>query len=296
MDEQEFFDDLVKIVMEDEPMLSERSEKLLGINDGNRHILMDLYFSLIFEKGVTLIQLFNCVVTNRLDKLIMKKNQTVKLSAYISYRNEICKIGPTYDKTLTPTEKMLFGSMKIFSDNHCPSCRRDGYLNSRLNEVCVKCGIYACKKCASKHYEDEYECFIHNEIEMKTSFTKGIMERIETKVSDAKDKDKKQFHREGNITVKDVCNLIDQQNQTCAICKDPVLLDKYAPYCLYQFTIDRKNNKLPHDKGNCQISCFYCNCRIWKQKNVGTDSLKICENECHTRTRKLPTKYDVSRY
>lgn len=87
------------------------------------------------------------------------------------------------------------------------------------------------------------------------------------------------------VSVEDVKKLLIKQEQKCYVCGDIVLLDDYcATRCMYQITLDRIDNKLPHNKDNVLICCYYCNC----YGNPGVDdcdllesTIKLCPNKCH---------------
>jgi hypothetical protein len=83
---------------------------------------------------------------------------------------------------------------------------------------------------------------------------------ITKKVSNNKQFDLKNFGRKGTMTSKDVQNLLKIQEYKCDKCGEEVLTFGYKSRCCYQFSIDRINNGLPHDKNNIKISCYFCNC------------------------------------
>lgn len=89
------------------------------------------------------------------------------------------------------------------------------------------------------------------------------------------------------VTVTDIKNLLLKQENKCYVCADQVITCEWQPYCLYQFTLDRIDNKLPHIKNNVLICCLYCNCYAW-QKNKGDVCLyKLCTNGCHKIKREI---------
>lgn len=64
------------------------------------------------------------------------------------------------------------------------------------------------------------------------------------------------------ITITDVINLLKNQNNKCNFCGEEMnLVPTHTKHSrdLNAFSIDRINNKKPHMKGNCVISCFFCN-------------------------------------
>ena len=94
--------------------------------------------------------------------------------------------------------------------------------------------------------------------------------------------DKSRWGISGDISVKDIEELLVKQNNTCYVCKEPVLLDSWIPFCLYQFSIDRINEHLPHDRDNFLISCYHCNCTYYSREDA---EKKICIHGCHTEEK-----------
>lgn len=147
------------------------------------------------------------------------------------------------------------------------------------------------------------------------------------------------------VTIDDVKKLIRKQEEKCYVCGDVVsissciptilkephdmnelellscinnLMDskKHTSGCMYQFTLDRIDNKLPHNRDNVLICCQYCNCfgesdrhatfptqkcisniknckcfhggtNVCKFKEVDDRVCKVCPNKCHTLKRNI---------
>jgi len=106
------------------------------------------------------------------------------------------------------------------------------------------------------------------------------------KIYSYRDKDKKRWGIAGDISVKDIEELLTIQKNTCYVCKEPVLLDSWTPSCLYQFSIDRINEHLPHDRDNFLISCYHCNCTWYSREGA---EQKICLHGCHTEEKVFKT-------
>lgn len=83
----------------------------------------------------------------------------------------------------------------------------------------------------------------------------------------------------GNIDYKYIRELLKDQNYRCYLCNDKLTMVKYVPYCCYKFSIDRLDNKKPHDKENVKISCYFCNCKdhILYDKQI---KIKCQDNNC----------------
>jgi hypothetical protein len=87
-------------------------------------------------------------------------------------------------------------------------------------------------------------------------------------------KDKVSFNREEALQLVDVLD-----SDKCQGCGCTMLFTNYKPYCYYQFSFDRINNKLIHEIDNLRIVCWNCN-------TAGMDSVKAsCIKGCHLRLR-----------
>ena len=113
------------------------------------------------------------------------------------------------------------------------------------------------------------------------------------------------------VTIDDVKKLIQKQEEKCYVCGDVVSIssciplinnEMYSPThtskCMYQFTLDRIDNALPHNRDNVLICCQYCNCfgesdryilhRLAVTKEEVDDRVcKVCPNKCHTLKRNI---------
>ena len=100
-----------------------------------------------------------------------------------------------------------------------------------------------------------------NNCKIKNELTSLIYKRIQQHI--VKDKRRfKNFNEDDYITVIDVLNLLKNQENKCNFCDEEVNLKPthtQKSRDLNAFSIDRINNKKPHTKTNCVISCFYCN-------------------------------------
>tara|TARA_B110000967_G_scaffold1654_1_gene1727 strand:- start:1070 stop:2062 length:993 start_codon:yes stop_codon:yes gene_type:complete len=130
------------------------------------------------------------------------------------------------------------------------------------------------------------------------------------------------------VTIDDVKKLIRKQEEKCYVCGDVVSISSRIPNilkephdmnelellscinnlmdskihtsgCMYQFTLDRIDNKLPHNGDNILICCQYCNCFGETDKHTEVDHrvCKVCPNKCHTLKRNdiKRTRREVSR-
>lgn len=111
-----------------------------------------------------------------------------------------------------------------------------------------------------------------------------FIHHIQTKINAAREYDKKRKWKAGNIEIGHVLELAKRQQMKCWKCEDAMLIHSWISNCCYQFSIDRIDNKKPHDFDNCVLACSYCNCNncdLYTQQN------KICDSGCHVEKRSL---------
>lgn len=108
--------------------------------------------------------------------------------------------------------------------------------------------------------------------------------------------DLEKFGRKGTISENDIIELFFKQKFLCYICDEPFLIYNWRKYCLYQFSVDRINDFKPHDRENCLISCFYCNCRVNKNFNKFNDRIKKCNDHIHKKINEnILWKHEISK-
>jgi len=79
------------------------------------------------------------------------------------------------------------------------------------------------------------------------------------------------------IKVSEAIEIISKlNNNICIGCGDTILFSNYTPWCLYQFTFDRLDNKIIHCKNNLRVICYDCNAT-----EIGHKKLS-CSRGCHT--------------
>ena len=78
------------------------------------------------------------------------------------------------------------------------------------------------------------------------------------------------------ITKKDIIKLVnDLDTDLCRGCGCKMLFCNYAQFCIYQFSLDRIDNKKIHSINNLRIVCWNCN-------SSGYGSMKCsCSRGCH---------------
>lgn len=253
-------------------------------NEENMYIIYGIYKTLIIVKGISKQLIEKCYLTNRLDELIHKKHNHHKTNYYKYFVKNKIIIGKT--NLNEPTNEPIFD---IFDDDMCPSCNTNGYITQQ-NQInpcdntpdCYICGINICKMCAN--YDKKEQAYICYKCE-----NPNLITSIKNKINGYKKQDKLKFNIEGNLSLDDVKSLLNKQKFKCYVCDDMVLTYGWKPNCLYQFTLDRINNSLPHNRNNVLICCYYCNCIdmllcISENKNIKN---KVCSSKCHCIKRNI---------
>lgn len=202
-------------------------------------------------------EIYRCFLKNKLDDLINIKYSINKSGYYKKFCEKQIKIGNTF---MTEEEENEKEEPFIYSQIQPP------YHFNKSNH-----------KITEKSLSDEDKIILH-------------------KINGYKGQDKVQGRNitSDYITLNDVKKLLFKQEYKCYICGDNVITEEWEPECLYQFTLDRIDNKLPHNKNNVLICCYYCNCFNGDTIYADDSDLclyKLCKNKCHeikrniTRTR-----------
>ena len=111
-----------------------------------------------------------------------------------------------------------------------------------------------------------------------------ISKKINNKIRDYRRVDKRKKERfpsenEGLETIKltDAIELINElKTDICEGCNSKMLFN-YSPYCVYQFSFDRIDDKKIHAKSNLRIVCYNCNASGYGSIKGG------CSRGCHIK-------------
>ena len=131
------------------------------------------------------------------------------------------------------------------------------------------------EKLDEKYYSEDNQIYLLENIH---DF-KYISDSIKNKISSYSQQDKKRKLYDNNtITYNDVLDLLNREKCLCKYCNSIVLL--YYKYKLdkKQWTLDRIDNNVPHNKENVVVCCLKCNLerKNMKQENyIYNKNLKI---------------------
>jgi hypothetical protein len=281
---------------------------LFGKNfiEENYGLMYGVYEGLIKHKGVTKKMLYDCFITNRLDELIHKKYTIKKNSYYIQFCEKNIIIGETFYNLSNDDEEEQEEQevIDITTDDYCETCGTVGfYTKNYITDNapdCRYCGKLLCNLCkidntVKKYGEIEkvYVCF-----DCSTQRDNpNILTAVQNKINGYKSQDNIKGRCEGNVSVEDIFQLLKTQEFKCYVCKDEVKTSNWKPYCLYQFTLDRIDNNLPHNRDNVLISCYYCNCiDVLMGKNCSKNTMnKKCVGGCHNIGKNFRSREDVTK-
>lgn len=247
-------------------------------NNCNETITMFLgLYKGLYLMNVSCNEIHKCFLQNKLDILIHEKYKLRKSGYYKMFCENDIKIG---DTCLHCDDSDDNNSDDNNSDNDIPD-------------------IYT-KIIPPYTSHTEIPCILNLDCIDDNNINKIINKKISAyKAQD--EKNKRDITSEEYVSAKDVKDLFVKQDYKCYICCDTVIIAEWQSKCLYQFTLDRINNKLPHLKNNILVSCYYCNCfgYIDIGDDIYTENIclyKLCTNGCHTIKReKTRSKYDVTK-
>lgn len=77
------------------------------------------------------------------------------------------------------------------------------------------------------------------------------------------------------MTTEEGLELVQKLGKMCPMCDCKMKFRGYQPWCLYQFTFDRIDNKKIHDPTNLRLSCYSCNAAGCVTPKIG------CVKKCH---------------
>lgn len=104
--------------------------------------------------------------------------------------------------------------------------------------------------------EEYYKTYRKNKY--KTDFYTNIKQKIYTyKITDIITK--RFYNPSDYIDNEWVLYELEKCNNKCNLCGNNLLLISDYPFNQCQLSIDRINNKLPHIRTNCRITCLHCN-------------------------------------
>ena len=88
-----------------------------------------------------------------------------------------------------------------------------------------------------------------------------LLTELKSKISSYKQQDcvKKRFLEEEFVTYEYVTDLLIECNLTCYYCKENTFIAYERCRDMQQWTLDRINNDIGHNKGNVVVSCLKCN-------------------------------------
>tara|TARA_Y100000591_G_scaffold280966_1_gene260471 strand:+ start:485 stop:1399 length:915 start_codon:yes stop_codon:yes gene_type:complete len=242
--------------------------------DDNINMFYGLYKGL-YNYGVSAKEIYRCYLSNRLDELIHTKYSLPWLEPGVwasGYYKKFCEknlvIGETFQRDT--------------------SDQSDEESNEESDEETEP---YIYKNIPTLyHLEDKHLNVFRQTVFRQTKETDIIMQ---DKINSYKQQDRKKgrnFNDEEYCDIETIKKLIEKQDSKCYVCGDILIFSGYTPFCLYQFTLDRNNENLPHTKNNVLLCCYYCNCRDYcknHDEDKNTWEHKMCKNGCHTTKRTI---------
>jgi len=136
----------------------------------------------------------------------------------------------------------------------------------------------------SSQYEYTKQIHQNNLDDLDENIVKLIKQQINQKIYGyrCQDIEKHKFDTNSFIDFGGVLDLIIKSNNQCYYCKDPTQLLYENVREPKQWTLDRIDNKLGHNKGNLLIACLNCNLRrrtMHTERYVFTKQLNIIKTD-----------------
>jgi len=110
--------------------------------------------------------------------------------------------------------------------------------------------------------------FILSLSEEKYKIIQGL---VVTKITGYRHQDliKKRLNEDKLVNLEEVLDIMKESNMNCYYCKQKVFLLYEVVRESNQWTLDRINNDIGHNSGNCVLACLKCNL---KRKRTGADA------------------------
>ena len=236
----------------------------------NRNDTLGMFLGLykgLYIMDVPYKEIYRCFLKNKLDELIHIKYSINKSDYYREFYEKQIKIGNTF--MVDEDEE----------DEEDKNEKHEPFIYSTIQPPF--------------HYNQSKSKIVDNSLGKED-------EIILHKINSYKSQDEKKRRDITNeyVTINDVKKLLYKLENKCYVCGDNVITDAWQPKCLYQFTLDRIDNSLPHNRNNVLICCYYCNCRDYNNDQDKTDTwlYKLCPNKCHIIKRNITRTRDSVSY
>jgi hypothetical protein len=241
--------------------------------------IFGIYSHLIKIMTIDADILHEALINNSLDNLIHSSYKNYHCNT--KYYQDFCQYNIKLQKNIDDAYfNFDIPNEDEIQKNICPNCNLndyDKYFSKNQTPDCVSCYEFICIRCSITDKNETTSRICINCYNAKKS-KKNLESNIKNKINSHKYYDRKRFDIIGDINVEDIKKLLEEQNNCCYNCNEHLELVNYKALCCYQFSIDRIDNQLPHNKNNIRISCYYCNCRHHSK----FDQLnKVCNSKCH---------------
>lgn len=177
--------------------------------------------------------------------------------------------------------------MRKIMDGHEPSnTTHDSTISGRIQ-------TYDKKFCRQEIQRDIIRC-LFNTLESKEitplqyiDITRKVSDHIRSKLSSYKMQDKlkkRTINEQTYSSLVSITEMLHKCNLTCHYCKQDIIViyETTDSREMSQWSLDRLDNDLPHDKNNVVISCLDCNLNKRRRSEkafVFTKQLKIVKHE-----------------
>jgi len=267
--------------------------------DSNRENVVKLFLGLykgLYLMGVTQKEIYRCFLQNKLDDLIHIKYSVTASGYYNVFCGKLVTHSNDFEKQMVGKPIQIGNTFihdpdePVKKDQIIPLIYTIMPSFVHINNVLTDIDDIISKKITSYKHQD----------------TRNVINNPIFAITDK------------YVTIDDVKKLIQKQEEKCYVCGDVVYISsciptvekkpedmnvnellnlinnqmdsqKHTSKCMYQFTLDRIDNKLPHNRDNVLICCYYCNCFGESDRFEEVDGrvCKVCPNKCHTLKRDI---------
>ena len=149
--------------------------------------------------------------------------------------------------------------------------------NELLHATQLSCLVRNEDKDEDKEDEDKEDEDKEDEDKDNSEYTKKLTSHLKNKIYGYKQQDilKHKFHESEFITLENTLDLLKDSQLRCCYCSEEVYILYEHVRDMKQWTLDRVNNDIGHNKGNVVISCLGCNL---KRRRTNKDAFMFTKN------------------
>lgn len=133
----------------------------------------------------------------------------------------------------------------------------------------------------SQYISDDFKTDIAEEIDIDKNKSL-LISHIKNKISSYKQQDiiKKKLNNDNFVRFDEVLKLLNESKLNCHYCSEEMYILYERVREMKQWSLDRVNNEIGHNKGNLVVACLECNL---KRRRTNKDAFMFTKNMVITR-------------